>query len=114
MAQELLRIFDALDAAERARDVLLAAGFAPEAVQLQVRDDEAGPVAGNFTVGNNSVQGEKPDNHIYADNYKATSRVGDCMLIVHAPGAAQAARADALLAACGGRNIDAITGLSGR
>jgi hypothetical protein len=112
MAQELVWVFDSLRAAENARAALLTEGFAREAVQLQVRDDEAGPVEGNFTVGNSSAEGEKPDNHIYATNYKNTARPGGCLLIVHA--GAGAALARALLARHGGRDIDAIAGLSGR
>jgi hypothetical protein len=114
MKQELLRVFDSLRAAEDARAALLAAGFAREDVQLQVRDDEAGPAAGNFTVGNSSAEGEKPDNHIYATNYQHTARPGGCLLIARAGGAAGAALASELLARHGGRDIDAITGLSGR
>ncbi len=52
MANTLIRIYDSFLNAENARKELLDAGFTTDRVRLIARDDEAGPVQGNFTVGN--------------------------------------------------------------
>jgi hypothetical protein len=57
MSNTLVKIYDDFSAAQNARDQLLASGFPPSSVQLSARDDEAGPVEGNFTVGNGRDQG---------------------------------------------------------
>jgi hypothetical protein len=51
MDNQIVRIFYGLDAAERARDALLAAGFDRGGIELEVLEDEAGPEQANFTVG---------------------------------------------------------------
>ncbi|MDB5797848.1 MAG: hypothetical protein JWP36_1750 [Paucimonas sp.] len=48
MSQPVMKVFDQPDVASQARDALLASGFDPSIVELQARDDEAGPVEGNF------------------------------------------------------------------
>lgn len=52
MSNTLIRIYDDLSVAQNAREQLLASGFPSSSVHLSSRDDEAGPVEGNFTVGN--------------------------------------------------------------
>ena len=52
MATTLIHSYDTLFDAESAQQQLLAAGFASENIHLAVKEDEAGPVQGNFTVGN--------------------------------------------------------------
>ncbi|GAB3454967.1 hypothetical protein GCM10027321_06920 [Massilia terrae] len=49
---EIVRIFDNYDAAQQARNALLAAGFSDASVRLKTMIDEAGPGQSNFTVGN--------------------------------------------------------------
>ena len=51
MTNTLIRIYDELSQAENARNELLNAGFDPSRMHLSVRDDESGPVEGNFYVG---------------------------------------------------------------
>jgi hypothetical protein len=51
MTNTLVRIYDELGSAENARNDLLRAGFDASRMQLSARDDEAGPVQGNFYVG---------------------------------------------------------------
>jgi hypothetical protein len=51
MEQPLVYVFDDFDTAERIYEEFLSNGFDRDGVQLTVRDDEAGPVKGNFTVG---------------------------------------------------------------
>jgi hypothetical protein len=50
MADTLLRVFDSFDVAERAREALIASGIAAAAITLDSRNDEAGPVEGNFAL----------------------------------------------------------------
>lgn len=103
MNQPVVRIFDVFDHAEQARQALLADGFDAGGVSLRVANDEAGPVQGNFTVGNSPT--ESPD-HTYDRNYANIGQVGQCILTVEAPDAAGAARADAILARFGARDAD--------
>ena len=112
----LIRIFDHLADAERARNRLLAEGFPSHAVQLDAGDDEAGPVQGNFTVGNcdtltsrleraiNALFGG--DNHMYRRNYGKTAFRGMVRLVVATRHADEQQRAHAILQACGGSDIE--------
>lgn len=50
MAQTVMRVYDKFDNAQRARQALLDSGFTDEAVDLEARGDEAGPVDGNAVV----------------------------------------------------------------
>ncbi|MBE3026337.1 hypothetical protein GQ37_009725 [Janthinobacterium sp. BJB1] len=112
----LIRVFDHFADAERARGALLADGFAPHAVQLDAGDDEAGPVQGNFTVGNrdtltgrleraiNTVFGG--DNHMYGRNYGTTAFRGMFRLIVAVGTAQERERAHAIVQACNGCDIE--------
>jgi hypothetical protein len=89
-APPLFRTFDRFEDAERARDALLAAGLPRSAVQLQVMQDEAGPVEGNFLTGNartrdgdirplgSSMAGELP----YDENFRETVSRGVHLLVV--------------------------------
>lgn len=52
MSNTLIRIYDDFSIAQNAREQLLASGFPSSSVHLSSRDDEAGPVEGNFTAGN--------------------------------------------------------------
>lgn len=108
---QLVRIFDEYADAEGARDALLAAGFSNDEVRLTVRDDEAGPVEGNFTVGNatEAPGGMGEGRHTYARNDGNIAERGRSMLVLSAAGAAQAAQAAAILDRFGGRDIEALT-----
>jgi hypothetical protein len=57
MASTLIRIYDHLENAENARNELIHAGFQASRMHLSVRNDESGPVEGNFTVGNPTDSG---------------------------------------------------------
>lgn len=50
MAHTLIRLFHQIDQASRAREALLAGGFASDDVQLAASEDEAGTAAGNFVL----------------------------------------------------------------
>jgi hypothetical protein len=98
MENPLIYIFDNFDAAERAREELIEFGFAAPAVNLEVRDDEAGPVQGNFTVGDNpAVAGGEAYKHSFAN----TTHRGLCMLTVAPANASQRDYAVGLLARYG-------------
>lgn len=102
MPNKLIRIFDEYADAEGARDALLQAGYDKEAVRVSVRDDEAGPVEGNFAVGNGG--GEQS----YARDYEKPAQRGTVMVEVHAADTSAAAAAASLLERFGGRDIDAL------
>ena len=69
----LLRMYDSLEHAEMARNALLSAGYSADQVQIEAMNSEAGPVAGNFAVGNSSDHSNHlgiGDSGDYADNFK--------------------------------------------
>ncbi len=102
MLHAVLRVFDVFDRAQRARETLLAEGFEAGDISVNVANDEAGPVEGNFTVGNNPT--ESPQ-HTYERSYARTKQVSQCIITVAAADAGRAARADAILAQFGGRAV---------
>jgi hypothetical protein len=103
MQQAIIRVFDEFDHAEHARDALVESGFARDAVEVSVREDEAGPVEGNFTVGNVPVESQQST---YGNSYRNPRMRGHCMVMVHAADSDVAAHAVAILERCGGRDPD--------
>jgi len=104
MTTPLIRSFSRFEDATRARDELLAAGLPPAAVQLRVAEDEAGPVEGNFVIGNGrSATGAAPGplrvggDVPYAENFAAPSARGTNLLIVEAGDARHREQALAIL-----------------
>jgi hypothetical protein len=79
---------------------LLAEGFEADEIQISIANDEAGPVEGNFTVGNMPVES---DSHTYDRNYARTNQTAQCIVTVAATDAQTAARADAVMARFGAR-----------
>jgi hypothetical protein len=76
MTEFALRMYDTLDHAETARKALLAAGYDKDQVQIEAMNSEAGPVAGNFTVGNSSDHSDHSgigDSGDYNDNFRGVS-----------------------------------------
>jgi hypothetical protein len=98
MKNELIYIFDDFDAAERARKELIKYGFDAAAVHLEVRDDEAGPVQGNFTVGDNPEAAGGTD---YEQAFASARHRGLCMLTIAPSSPMQSDYAVALLARYG-------------
>ncbi|SHG66991.1 hypothetical protein [Massilia sp. CF038] len=96
-------IFDAFELAEQARAALLAAGFGSEELQMNIANDEAGPVAGNFTVGNLPTQSQQ---HTYERNYAGVRQAAQCVLSVACGDQARAAQARQILVRSGGRDGD--------
>jgi hypothetical protein len=115
---QLPRIFEQLRDAEQARQALEAAGFLRERIQLTSRHDEAGPVEGNFVVGNTKQDtvehtefsrtlGGQGDN-TYQHNFERTVDRGLYLLVVDVEDDSQAERADAIMQRCGGTDVDAL------
>ncbi|MDB5825088.1 MAG: hypothetical protein JWR21_3792 [Herminiimonas sp.] len=73
MTDFVLRMYDTLSGAESARAALLAEGFDADQVEIEAMNSEAGPVAGNFTVGNSSDHSDHSgvgDSGNYRDNFQ--------------------------------------------
>jgi hypothetical protein len=103
MERVIVRVFDAFDCAEQAREALLAAGFGLSQVELSVRRDEAGGTKGNFTVGDYTGKADDP---VYERNFAHERVDGDCVLMVTAPDAIEAARAAAIMRRYGAADPD--------
>jgi hypothetical protein len=85
MADFVLRMYDTLDHAGMARTALLAAGFDAHQVSIEPINSEAGPVAGNFAVGNSSDHSDHSgigDSGDYNDNFKGVRQGAVIRLIV--------------------------------
>ena len=115
MANEIVKVFDRYEDAEQARSALLAAGFAPGQVRLQCNEDEAGPVEGNFLVGNGRRPGRAGGVSSAADhgdlpyelNYDHPELRGLHLLLLDVPSDEQRARAEEILGGFGARDIAA-------
>lgn len=97
MPNPLVRVYRNLAAAEQARTQLLASGFLADHVHLSARDDEAGPVEGNFIVGNgigderhrrgigaSLDSSSRFNNDIYEQDYQSQASGGNYVLLVDA------------------------------
>lgn len=107
MEQALIYVFDDFAVAERAREELLSCGFERGAVQLTVRDDEAGPAQGNFTVGDHPAAAGGTD---YQSTFANPTHRGHCMLTITPFDPAQSRYAIALMARYGVSEPPAIPG----
>ncbi len=116
MSAPLLRSFDRLDDATAARNELVAAGFSPAAVQVRAMEDEAGPVQGNFTVGNGRTDIKPGDSDFvtpaspdpYALNFAHPTFRGGNLLVVQAADEAQRQQAMAIVDRFGGVDPDRV------
>jgi hypothetical protein len=79
-AAPLVLTFDVLERAEAARAALIDAGFAPEAVQVAAREDEAGATQGDFTVG--SGRPATASESRYQANFGDEAKRGQVMMTV--------------------------------
>ncbi|GAB3669290.1 hypothetical protein [Ramlibacter alkalitolerans] len=101
----LVRSFSTLDDALAAQDALAAAGIARELLELTVLEDEAGPVASNFLIGNGQTHhGGTPapvrsgGEVAYDANFRATEYHGAYLLTLHQLGPTQRSVAQSVLA----------------
>jgi hypothetical protein len=100
MTDFVLRMYDTLDHAEMARNALLAAGYDADQVEIEAMNSEAGPVAGNFTVGNSSDHSDHSgigDSGDYGDNFKGVSHGAIIKLTVAVESDASHAQANEVL-----------------
>ena len=101
--EPMIRSFSSLDDASAARAAVVAAGIDADAIELRVLEDEAGPVEGNFWVGNGrTLHGGAPaavktgPEVPYDDNFKEAPHRGSYLLIIGGvvgPAAQEAVRA---------------------
>lgn len=106
--QTMLRTFEAYAHAQQAREALLGTGFSPEAVRLESIDDEAGPVEGNFVIGNGrGVNDESPAQPDYCSNFERTVERGVHLLVIAVQDDAQRRRVDELVSPLGGVDPEA-------
>jgi len=105
LPEPLLRSFGTLDEMMAARQALLAAGLPADRIETRVIQDEAGPVEGNFLVGNGRTTHGGPPGAVlagpevpYEENFSRTVTRGGHLLLVHAVGAAQRDQAQQVLA----------------
>lgn len=107
MTFPIVRTFRDFAAAESARDELLAAGFARDAVELSSLDDEAGAEQGNFTVGDDpDVKGGHDYSRTFAPDPVPCDR---CKILVAASDKAQQEMAEIILGRHGATDINATT-----
>ena len=120
MPAPILISFDTFEAACAARDELVAAGLPPAAVQLREMEDEAGPVEGNFVIGNGRsvaagrgadvrADGDFP----YAANFANTAARGVHLLVVEVIDEAQRAQAAGILRRFQGVDVEAMRSRAG-
>lgn len=103
MQNAIVKIFDVIDLAQEARKALLSEGFDADDVTLSIANDEAGPVVGNFTVGNSPIES---DSHTYDRNYANVNQPGHCLVTVAVDDAMLASRAESILERFGARDAD--------
>lgn len=98
MEQALIYVFDDFELAQKARAELIQYGFGNDAVELRISDDEAGPVQGNFTVGdaNHATPGSD-----YDSTFGTVTHRGNCMLMIAPSSPTHADYAIALMARYG-------------
>lgn len=79
MFMPMIRSFEVYEEADAARAEMLAAGLPADELNLRVIQDEAGPVEGNFLVGN----GRAADDDPYTTNFEKAVTRGTFLLEVH-------------------------------
>jgi hypothetical protein len=115
MATTLIHSYDTLFDAESAQQQLLASGFTSENIHLTVKDDDGGPVEGNFTVGNGTSgfgarfdPTEPPgvdDDETYERDFKDPMQRGTFLLTVDADDDTARQRASEILHRYGGIDL---------
>ena len=114
MQEPLLRSFDRFEDAEATRTQLLQAGVPADAIELRVLQDEAGPVEGNFLVGNGRQPGSSTSvpatgggGSRYAENFAKAVTRGAHLLLVNLRDEAARNHAAAILDRTQGLNVAA-------
>jgi hypothetical protein len=116
MSNEIVKVFDRYEDADHARSALLAYGLAAAQVRLQCNEDEAGPVEGNFLIGNGRGPGRtggvsrKRAEHgdlPYEANFSHPELRGLHVLLVDVPLDDQRRAAEEILEGFGARSVAA-------
>lgn len=113
MSHTLVKVYDDFTIAQQAREQLLASGFSSSSVHLSSKEDEAGPVEGNFTVGNKDSDTKGPgglfrslvgghddptsSDDVYTRKFANATQRGIYMLTVDAGSETDAARASDIM-----------------
>lgn len=79
MNKQIVRVIEHIDAAQRARQALLDAGFDPDGIDISPTGDEAGPTAANFTVGDSPAAKGGTD---YKDVYAPAPEANSCIITI--------------------------------
>lgn len=120
MPHTLIYSYDTLFDAESAQQQLMAAGIAADSIHLTVTQDEAGPMEGNFTVGNG--RGESHDrpgvadnspsgvqNHeVYERDFQPAAQHGTILLTVDLDAEDEEPRVTEILERYGGNNLQTL------
>jgi hypothetical protein len=109
MEPTVILLFESYDDAMQARDAV-AHRHAEDlkAVRVELRDDEAGPVQGNFVTGNKHHDGRQTG--AYAEQYKSPSLCGSVLVIAECLDAQAVQRVTESLVALGGRQVQSPAG----
>lgn len=99
MSNTLIKVYDDFSVAQAVRERLLASGFPSSRVHLSAREDEAGPVEGNFTVGNKDDDAKdiRGSDDPYTRDFANVVQRGIYMLTVDANSEDESARASDIL-----------------
>ena len=120
MQNMLMRTFSNFDHAQEARQALLAAGFEADRISFTAREDEAGPVTGNFMIDRE----KDPNSHRNAPNFAEgldPNEVQDTapvdwgrtyLLTIDADDAAEQRTAIEIVERFGGMDVNQVTGTS--
>jgi hypothetical protein len=103
MNNQIVRMLPTFEAADAARNGLLAEGFDADGIHVNVTTDEAGPAESNFYVGDSPAVKGGSD---YEDVFKPAPRGDLCMMTVTVAEASQLERAKAILEHNGGIDVD--------
>ncbi|HVE54506.1 MAG TPA: hypothetical protein VNB23_14095 [Ramlibacter sp.] len=119
-ATTTLRSFSSLDDASGALQALADSGVPKGSMELVVLQDEAGPVEGNFLIGNGATtHGDEPaavrtGNEVpYDENFRAPTHRGGFLLVLSGLDEAQLAAADPLFARFGGVQVEDVASRAG-
>lgn len=102
MSNQIIRVLPSFEAAEAARDGLIAEGFSVDDIDVNVTTDEAGPAEGNFYVGDSPAVKGGSD---YEDVFKPPVRGDLCMMTVTVQDVGQLERATIILEHNGGTDV---------
>jgi hypothetical protein len=103
MNNQIVRMLPTFEAAEAARNTLLAEGFDGNGIAINVTTDEAGPAESNFYVGDSPAVKGGAD---YEDVFKPAARGDLCVMTVTVADPSKLERAVAILESHGAIDAD--------